>query len=284
MSKIDELRKKYNHIRQSTFDKIVDGDITKSKKYVEVMLRFWSEKKGENYTLDALIETINEFDEYLPYLEKKDIYSKKDYPSFFTLQNEINIAKVIKDDKTFVKEDHIDVLYEDDNLLILHPKTHRGSVKYGRGTRWCTAASYDVEAFNRYSKNFLIYVISKKKDKSKNHNKLGIVSNNNNLLFQEIYIYNEEDKYVSERVLICNKWTYEEIYLITMFYTQFKYETKVKQSHIDVVKKHISAFTSIKLSDLSRSVEFLKASDYDTQSDQKMINDFIEEMRKYTKI
>ena len=33
-----------------------------------------------------------------------------------------------------------DVVYKNDNVIILEPKTTESSIKYGRGSRWCTAA------------------------------------------------------------------------------------------------------------------------------------------------
>ena len=76
MSKVDELRKKYPNVTTVTFNKFVNGDKTNTKKYLPFMLKTWVNRNGYINTSADLVKLVNMFDELLPYIENKDIYSK----------------------------------------------------------------------------------------------------------------------------------------------------------------------------------------------------------------
>lgn len=85
MSKVDELRVKYPRVSEATFTKLVGGDRTPTKKYLEYMLKQWTvklERKQNITSAEALIIEVNLFDSLLSYNDKKDIYSPE-YNSFF---------------------------------------------------------------------------------------------------------------------------------------------------------------------------------------------------------
>ena len=44
MSKVQELREKYPSVTQLTFDKLANADKTPTKKYLEYLLKMWSNK------------------------------------------------------------------------------------------------------------------------------------------------------------------------------------------------------------------------------------------------
>lgn len=56
-----------------------------------------------------------------------------------------------------------EILYEDDNVLIISPKNVASSCKYGSGTKWCTAATKSRNRFTEYTRSGqgLIYFIFK---------------------------------------------------------------------------------------------------------------------------
>ncbi|WP_158648463.1 hypothetical protein [Candidatus Symbiothrix dinenymphae] len=54
-------------------------------------------------------------------------------------------------------------MYEDDTFVVVHPLTEAASCLYGRGTRWCTAATESCNLFNHYnSQGNLCIIINKK--------------------------------------------------------------------------------------------------------------------------
>ena len=163
MGKVKELSTKYPNISATTFKKFLESDKTQTKKYLEYMLKMWYDRNvnGSPNTTMPLIEAVQKFDNLLPYIKNKDIYSTE-YSSYSALEKVLSQAEDAKEDATFVKEQHVDVLDETDEYIFLVPKTHRGSLKYGSGTKWCTASRNNREYFYRYSRNgVLCYVISK---------------------------------------------------------------------------------------------------------------------------
>jgi hypothetical protein len=102
------------------------------------------------------------FDNLLPYIQNKDIYSPQ-YSTYKELKTVVENAQELKDENEFKREEHIDVILENDDILLLRPKTYKGSLKYGSGTRWCTASKHSAVTYNNYYRNgWLFYLIRKK--------------------------------------------------------------------------------------------------------------------------
>jgi hypothetical protein len=105
------------------------------------------------------IEILKEFSEVLDkgLVDQNDI-SK--YENFEEITNQLSVARTKDLLKKSRKE--ISVVYEDDEIMMLKPLSFEASLKYGAGTKWCTAMKNEPEYFYRYSKNgILIYLINK---------------------------------------------------------------------------------------------------------------------------
>jgi hypothetical protein len=105
------------------------------------------------------IEILKEFNEVLDkgLVDQNDI-SK--YENFEEITNQLSMARTKDLLKKSRKE--ISVVYEDDEIMMLKPLSFEASLKYGAGTKWCTAMKNEPEYFYRYSKNgILIYLINK---------------------------------------------------------------------------------------------------------------------------
>jgi hypothetical protein len=91
-------------------------------------------------------------------IDNKDLTS---YKSVGDVLRQISIAEVRLLNKELIKQVH--KMYEDDEWLVLRPLTRESSVKYGAGTKWCTASTNEEYQFYRYtSRGILIYTINKK--------------------------------------------------------------------------------------------------------------------------
>ena len=105
------------------------------------------------------IEILKEFNEVLDkgLVDQNDI-SK--YENFEDITNQLSVARTKDLLKKSRKE--ISVVYEDDEIMMIKPLSFEASLKYGAGTKWCTAMKNEPEYFYRYSKNgILIYLINK---------------------------------------------------------------------------------------------------------------------------
>lgn len=91
-------------------------------------------------------------------IDNKDLTS---YKSTEDILRQISIAEVKLLNKELIKQ--VYKMYEDDEWLVLRPLTRESSIKYGAGTRWCTASTEDDWPFYRYTRRgILIYTINKK--------------------------------------------------------------------------------------------------------------------------
>jgi len=105
------------------------------------------------------IEILVEFNEAL----QKGLVVENDiskYKNMNEITNQLSIART--KDLLNKSRKEISVVYEDDTVMMLKPLSFEASLKYGAGTKWCTAMKSDPEYFYRYSKNgILIYLINK---------------------------------------------------------------------------------------------------------------------------
>ena len=83
-----------------------------------------------------------------------NINTVKDIQDHMSLISLKNISKKLE--REVVKD------YEDNDWLIIRPFTHESSIKYGYGSKWCTAMENNAEYFFNYTENAkLIYCLNK---------------------------------------------------------------------------------------------------------------------------
>ena len=65
--------------------------------------------------------------------------------------------------RTIKKVDGADIIYDDDEYTIIHPKEYKASCFYGQGSKWCTASEDNPSHWDNYNKEAkLFYFLSKK--------------------------------------------------------------------------------------------------------------------------
>jgi hypothetical protein len=239
MSKVDDLKKRYPAVSSASFTKFIEADTTPTKKYLDFMLRTWEDRKilGPYRTTGSIIKDVIKFNELIPYIENKDIYSKE-YGDYQKLIDVIEIAESIKEEKSFVKEDHINVFIETEEFILLQPKTHKGSIKYGANTKWCTTAKNNESIFRNYTRDGLLgYLIDKTETKAENYRKVALyLEFAQGGVNESIKLYDVKDKYAHESQLIASGW---EIEMLFQIFTTFKYhfiktrETKLSKDFIN---------------------------------------------------
>ena len=68
-----------------------------------------------------------------------------------------------------------DKIYEDDDVLVVRPKSHSASCYYGANTKWCTTQKGHSSYFDKYSREGKLYYFLNKKD----NNKIALYRNEN---------------------------------------------------------------------------------------------------------
>lgn len=286
MSKVLELREKYKNISDYMFDKLNSGDKTKTKKYLEYMLKIWCNKKDCEYSSNSfmkLVNAINDFDSLLPYIQNKDIYHP-DYHKFSNLRLVIDKAIIEREEKTFIKEDHVNVLYETEDYLLIQPLTHRGSLKYGANTKWCTASKNHPDTFNHHIRNgCLIYLIDKTGKRGVNYNKVAFLTYAGTLYFESVGIWNTTDVPVCTESLMKGNWSSEELFTISTVVRLYsiKWNVRVQSKHeINIFIKNLESFD---FDDLKKSIVSLESkSDISYISEAKdAIKQFLEKINTF---
>jgi hypothetical protein len=288
MSKVDTIKEKYR-IRETSFNHFNEADKTPTKKYLDRMCYYWVNKGASKIYSKTIIEAIKDFEDLIPYLENKDIYSNY-YNLFQNLIKEIDNAKSAKFEKEFKREEHIDVIYENDDYLVLFPKTFKGSMKYGAGTRWCTTGKQQETTFEKYRRaGNLIYVINKKMANSKT-NKMAIYQKKNEgieTLFDEFYIYNPNDDRAILRWFTNNGWDEDELVKIFSHIKLFIYKRNKFSSLKDKVTSSIKDISDINLIELINNLKVLNnvdlINDTELEKHKKTIDTFVSKITELTK-
>jgi hypothetical protein len=188
------------------------------------MLKTWEDRKTEApyRTTGSIIDAVHKFHNLIPYIENKDIYSKEYYGNFGKLIDVIEVAEVVREEKNFNKDEHINVLLETDEFLLLQPKTHKGSIKYGSNTKWCTTTKNNESIFKNYTRDgFLGYLIDKTETKTGDYKKVALyMEYNSGGINESVKIYDVKDKYGHETFLVEAGWDIEKLFEI---FTMFRY-------------------------------------------------------------
>jgi hypothetical protein len=277
MSKVYELRQKYATIRDSVFDTLVKGDESKTKKYLEYMLKMWAFKRSSSVPSSTdLIKEVKRFDELLPYNDGiKDIYHKN-YSTYDLLKAENDRVNEIKEEKGFIREEHVKIIFENDDVLLVQPLTHRGSLKYGANTKWCTASKKNESTFKQYSNNAPLFYLIDKKNSKGIYSKIAFYNNNKTIpMLGEIQVYNQNDVLCNEYTLINHGWSMQMIMEFTFQYRLHHLEFRRVKTAKDDVYKVIDAMKSINLDKLSENLEIVKSGNEETKEIQNTINEFI---------
>lgn len=286
MSKVDELRQKYPQVSNASFNKFLNADTTPTKKYLDFMLKTWEDRNSSPMyrTTGTIIDSVNKFHELLPYIENKDIYSKDYYGNLQNLTHVINKATELKEEKTFLREEHANVLMETEDFLFIQPLTHRGSLKYGANTKWCTTGKRDPGTFNRYYKNgLLVYLLDKKDVTTPNYKKVAFYHEySNGGLNDAITLYNSNDNNISVSNLVSGGWKEEVLFEVFMSFRYYFSKTKESKKTRDYIDGFVGMLEKL---DFTKFEEQILKLDVDTNVSyinmaKDKVQEFLESLNK----
>jgi len=201
--RLEEVKDKYPEPMWDEIDKLASIDPSGNQKYLEWLVKNslnrtikwfkdhaseragyygWSIDQVPNTSTDPrwtnmpnlrrAMQTLNHSDflkvtDDIEYFHKNPSkYEKKDinlFTSLNDLEEATNQAK-LKLSRKEQKETGVDKVYEDDDFLVLMPKTHKASCRYGSNTRWCVTMR-DRSGYyeNYFSQGPIFFLIDKRK-------------------------------------------------------------------------------------------------------------------------
>ena len=103
---------------------------------------------------EAVAELINDFNKELKRgtMKQKDIFGFASYNDFIQELDRAQSQQTKAELKKAEREGGTRV-YEDEDLLIVHPQTHAASCAFGSGAKWCTASKDDPRYFKDYTED-----------------------------------------------------------------------------------------------------------------------------------
>jgi hypothetical protein len=156
---IQKFSKKFS---EEQLNKIVDKSeaLVGNNKYLDFMGNVINPRNFED-DLSIVFNLLTKFSTIGSNLPQKDI---NQYKTLSELKNALKEYdnKVRREIKTI---DDADVVYEDDKMIVVVPKTYKASCQFGAGTKWCTTSSGSY--FDKYNEDGkLFYFIDKTKSTS----------------------------------------------------------------------------------------------------------------------
>ena len=169
----EDLKKKYaNKFSEEDLDFILGiSDLQDfNHKYTDWVLKHILEYADVDIMAETAVDLVKDFDKYQKNLQKKDI---NQYLSFEELEKALEPYKEKEKEKEL--ESQTEKIFEDENFLVLVPKTQESSCKYGSGTKWCVTQPSGGH-FERYTKGKqgLYFIIRKKGNQTEPHYKVAV--------------------------------------------------------------------------------------------------------------
>lgn len=143
--------------------RIEQADPTKNKEYVQGLANLYS--KG-GVKIEDLGSTVSDYITKFHKLKlKKQIPSpRNDFMRYSSIGDFMSVVDEYPDpeDETPKAKGTTDAYYEDGDLRVLVPKDRESACYYGKGTKWCTAATQN-NMYDYYAKKDQLYIILLKK-------------------------------------------------------------------------------------------------------------------------
>ncbi len=138
-------------------------DPTPNKEYVQWMARTYG--KGGVYFEDVITQVAQVL-QIFDRLKKRrlipqpynDINRYPDFHSFDQVVSEYE-DKLPAENQTDINKGKAKEVYRDAQLRVIQPEDQTAACYYGKGTRWCTAATNSANMFNRYHKDGPLYIV-----------------------------------------------------------------------------------------------------------------------------
>ena len=115
---------------------------------------------GVSEDMDVLRDSLEHFH------KNPSKYQIKDINAFTSSQDFYDAVEIAKQQlsRKEQKETGIDKVYEDENFVLMMPKTHKASCRYGANTRWCvTMRNYSGYFENYFGQGPIFFLIDKRR-------------------------------------------------------------------------------------------------------------------------
>ena len=164
----------YSDIPEDEYNKIADADKTRGNHlgaYAKWLLELYKQNKFNLSDINKAKKYISVFDRMAQAGQLKGV----DINTFDSIDDMYELVKDNLDSDVITKGDRIrkeketgvERIYEDSDWLVISPKTHEASCRYGANTKWCTTEKDDDSQFKDYISEGPLYTLINKKTNEK---------------------------------------------------------------------------------------------------------------------
>ena len=181
----EDVMAKYPQIDKEIIENLSQNDPSGNNKYLEWMVREIAERSGNPEEILQLIGLYNtnlnliNANNLAEYKSEKGAWgdatawarmekSPKDINSFPTLEHLRHFTDFFstitskKKEKDELKK-QAEKIYENDEVVVMAPKTHNASCIYGATSKWCTTSRENPQTFENYRRDGVLYYFLRKK-------------------------------------------------------------------------------------------------------------------------
>ena len=145
----------------NTIVQLEHADPTPNKKYTQWMARLFASSQNI-VALEDITSTV------ATYLAKFDKLNRKKriaapfndinrYKTFDDFLNKMDEYEDVEDEDA--NKGNAEKLYDSPEVTVIHPLDEPAACRYGRGTRWCTAATHGTNYFGHYNRQGPLYIL-----------------------------------------------------------------------------------------------------------------------------
>lgn len=240
--RVDDVREKFPDMEEDTFDSLVANQPAGSNnKYL-----MWAAKQVDDGTMpEEVVMVVRLFHDNNQRLKQKDINQYKDVDELNTAIDELSKNKTKSQEAKQAKAD-TQVIYSDENWLVVRPFTQEASCKYGAGSKWCISATASRNYFASYSdnNNKFYFVIDKKATGNAPDSKfaIAIIAAGLAAAGREIQVYDASDRLVNISVVskkVGDKWP--EIWEKIQAHVKANPQTREVEEAQKATEEHVKA-------------------------------------------
>jgi len=151
-----------NDFAERAMEQFEAADPSPNKKYTQWMARLFASPQNTRITqIEDMVSTV------ATYLAKFDKLNRKKriaapfndinrYKTFDEFLDRMDEYEDVEDD---ADKGRAEKIYDSSEVAIVHPLDEPAACRYGRGTRWCTAATHGTNYFERYNRQGPLYIL-----------------------------------------------------------------------------------------------------------------------------
>ena len=148
---------------EQIIQKLVGADPSKNKQYLLFLAKLYSAGQFRLEDVNRIKQEIQKFEKVKPKLpqQSRDINRISSLRDLYALlepfeDQEVKSKRSVKQD---IKQQGAKTIIDTPNFKVIIPTTKEAACFYGRGTKWCTAATESDNMFDHYNQQGSLYVI-----------------------------------------------------------------------------------------------------------------------------